>query len=72
MTVRAVLAVTQLGQDEAHYEAVAGRCTQDAGAGGVLHAVAARLQLDDETRLLAVALDEVLLLRAAQWLEGRM
>lgn len=64
--------VTQLGQNETHYESVAGRRTQYAGAGGMLQAIAARLQLDDETRLLAIALDEVLLLCTAQWLEGRM
>lgn len=70
--LHAVLPVSQLRQDETDYEAVAGRRTQDARAGRVLHAVAAWLQLDNQTRLLAVALDEVFLLCAAQWLESWM
>jgi len=64
--------VLQLGQDEAHYEAVVGRGTQDAGAGGVLRPIRSRLQFDDETRFFALALDEVLVLGAAKRLECGM
>lgn len=62
----------QLGQDQTHYEPVVGRSAEDAGAGGVLHAVGARLELNDETRFFSIALDEVLVLGTAEWLESRM
>lgn len=59
------LTVRQLWQDEAHYESIVGRGTQDAGTGGVLRPIESRLQFDDETRFFAIALDEMLVLSAA-------